>query len=169
MFHVQVPAKPPAPVITPGTPPSTPATPTVPTVPEKQVKILKGGWWCLILGIILLAATFTLVPLTTRKYAGGTAALLIALWPVSEFLSWLVPYLPYIGGVILIGGLVAVITLLWKRIRKFVCSVEALHSQPNWATEGGIRDTLSKEQDDPTKAIVAKVTEAAKCDTNGKG
>ena len=157
MFHVQVPVKPPV-ITNPNTPATT--TPTVPTVPEKQVKILKGGWWCLVLGIILLAATFTLIPLTTRKYTGGTAALLIALWPVSEFLSMVVPYLPIIGGVILIGGLTAVIVLLWKRIKEIICSVEDLHSLPNWKD---IRDKLAAKQTAVTKDVVKVVTETGKC------
>jgi hypothetical protein len=73
-----------------------------------------------------------------------------------------VPYLPYIGAVILVGGLTAVIVLLWRRIKELICSTEKLHALPNW---NDAKKLLSEGQSEAKAAIVKTITEKAKCTT----
>jgi len=140
----------------PATPVIAPITPQVPTVVQTQVKVLRTGWYCLLAGVLLLAATLAFVPIGAKLYTGAAGVLLILLWPVSYFISEIVPYLPWIGGTILLGSLTLVIFIVWKNIKEIILSVEKLHILPNWKTE--IVPTLSKEQSQTAKNIIAKIT-----------
>lgn len=149
--------------------PSTPAivTPTTPVVQppatpltnaQEQVKIDHVGWLCLWWGLAILILGLALAPAPLKLRIATVGGLLCAVWVITDFLSWLVPYKVYIGAAVVTGGSVWIGCTIWKWFKETVMGAETLHGTSFWDK---VKAGLMSKQSKGTQVAVKKVTPAS--------